>query len=546
MPVLDWVGKDKVVSHYKNLPVHSLKEVKEASFNSTKNENMFIEGDNLLALKALLPRYKGKIKCIYIDPPYNTGKEGWKYNDNVNDPRLKLWFNEVVGKETEDLNRHDKWLSMIYPRLLLAKEFLTEDGIIFVSIDDNSIQYLKILMDEIFGRRNLLSNFIWKSDGNFDNQAKVKVCHEYILSYCKNYSLFPHPKVIDPNVLNNKKSKLHKSEIRNTIVKNGPKNPISEILLPAGFPCEVEELIISKRDNAWPHYDKDLIIENYKLVNSVVAKSGWSSKKILLKYIDNNFEAVLDSKKQNTEYIITQTGNIDGIKDRKKHAQSHVISVLQDLGSTQSTSNKLKEQNMSFDYPKPTELLQYLISMVDGNDFIVLDFFAGSGSTAEAVIELNLLDKGSRKFILVEWDEHSLFNIALQRVKNKINQNKELNKLRYGYFRISDPIVDKFKRVLPNLKLKELTDYIYFLEFLNSKSDLDTDNYFIGEYEGNKLYLLHPESEYFDSNKVLSLSNELLKTFAEGPKIIYGNSSSINSKKLKELNITFKQIPYDL
>lgn len=546
MPVLDWIGKDKVVSHYKNLPISSLSEVKEISFNSGVNSNLFIEGDNLVTLKALLPKYKGKIKCIYIDPPYNTGKEGWKYNDNVNDPRIKEWINKVVGKESEDLNRHDKWLCMMYPRLLLAKEFLTEDGIIFVSIDDHSIQYLKILMDEIFGRENLLSNFVWQSDGNFDNQAKVKICHEYILAYCKNYNLFPHPKVIDPSILKNKKSKLHNSEIRNTVVKNGPKNPISEILLPEGFPCEVKQMVIPKREDAWPHYDEDLIIENYKLVNPVVAKSGWSSKKILLKFIENDFNTVLDTKKQETSFVITQTGNIDGVKGRKKDSQSHVISVLKDLGSTQSMSNKLKEQNMSFDYPKPTELLEYLISMVDGNDFIVLDFFSGSGSTAEAVLDLNLRDDGNRRFILVEWDESSIRDIAVQRVRNKIEENPELKDIKYSYLKVSEPIIDKFKRIQPNLPLKQFVDYIYFLEFSESNCDYDFENYCVGEYEGVKLYLLHPFDEFFDIDKLMDLSNELLITLGDGPKVVYGSSSSINSKTLKELNIIFKQIPYDL
>ncbi|MFB7160475.1 DNA methyltransferase [Lysinibacillus sp. NPDC056232] len=268
--------------------------------------------------------------------------------------------------------------------------------------------------------------------------------------------------------LKNKKSKLHNSEIRNTVVKNGPKNPISEILLPEGFPCEVKQMIIPKREDAWPIYNEDLIIENYKLVNPVVAKSGWSSKKILLKFIENEFNTVLDTKKQETSFVITQTGNIDGIKGRKKDSQSHVISVLKDLGSTQSMSNKLQEQNMSFDYPKPTELLEYLISMVDGNDFIVLDFFSGSGSTAEAVLDINLRDGGKRRFILVEWDESSIRDIAVQRVRNKIAENLELKDIKYSYLKVSDPIIDKFKRIQPNLPLKQFVDYIYFLEFSES------------------------------------------------------------------------------
>jgi len=545
MPVLDWIGKDKVVNYYKNLPISTLIKDKDFS-NEDKISNLFIEGDNLFALKALLPKYKGKIKCIYIDPPYNTGKEGWKYNDNVNDPRIKEWIKKTVGKESEDLSRHDKWLCMMYPRLLLAEEFLTEDGIMFVSIDDNSIQYLKILMDEIFKRGNLLANFVWQSDGNADNQGKVKVVHEYILAYCKNIDLFPHPNVIDPSVLKNKKSKLHNSEIRNTIVKNGPKNPISEIELPAGFPCDIEKLFIPKRTDAWPNYDRDVVVEDYKLVYPVKASSGWASKNIFLKFIENDFNPVLDTKKQETIFTITNSGNIEGVKGRKKETQSHVLSVLRDLGSTQSMSSRLAEQNMEFDFPKPTELLEYLISMVSGKDFYVLDFFSGSGSTAEAVVQLNLRDEGNRKFILVEWDESSLKDIGLHRIKNKIEDNVLLSDLGYSYFKISEPIVDKFKNIRKNLSLDTFLDYLYYKEFNEARDSEVFKNLKVGQYNDKTLYLLHPDNEIFNENLLESLSEKNLFKFNEGLSIIYGSHSSISSKKLADLNIVFKQIPYDL
>lgn len=191
MPTLEWIGKEKVINHDKEVPFRIL-EPKYTYDSEGKHEgvatseNMIIHGDNLLALKSLLPKYRGKIKCIYIDPPYNTGKEGWIYNDNVNDPQIKKWLGEVVGKEGDDLSRHDKWLCMMYPRLKIMNELLSEDGIIFISIDDNEQANLKLICDEIFGARNLFGQLIWKSDGNFDNQAKVKVCHEYIVSYMKN------------------------------------------------------------------------------------------------------------------------------------------------------------------------------------------------------------------------------------------------------------------------------------------------------------------------------------------------------------------------
>ena len=154
MPRLEWIGKEKVINYHQKVPFRVLE--RKYSFDEhgqhaedNDSENMIIHGDNLEALKALLPRYEGKVKCIYIDPPYNTGNENWIYNDNVNDPRIKKWLGEVVGKEGEDFSRHDKWLCMMYPRLRLLQQLLSDDGAIFISIDDNEQANLKLICDEI-------------------------------------------------------------------------------------------------------------------------------------------------------------------------------------------------------------------------------------------------------------------------------------------------------------------------------------------------------------------------------------------------------------
>lgn len=167
MPTLDWIGKDKVINHHKDVPYKVLE--RKYSFDESgmhkediHSNNMIIHGDNLEALKSLLPQYEGKIKCIYIDPPYNTGNEGWIYNDNVNDPKIRKWLGEVVGKEGEDLSRHDKWLCMMYPRLVLLQKLLADDGAIFISIDDNEVYNLKLICDEIFSQSNFLGDVIWQ------------------------------------------------------------------------------------------------------------------------------------------------------------------------------------------------------------------------------------------------------------------------------------------------------------------------------------------------------------------------------------------------
>ena len=169
MPTLDWIGKDKVINHHMDVPYRVLDPQYEYG---DADGNMIIHGDNLSALKSLLPQYEGKIRCIYIDPPYNTGNEGWVYNDNVNDPRIRKWLGEVVGCEGEDLSRHDKWLCMMYPRLKLLHKLLAEDGVIFISIDDNELYNLKMICDEIFGSSCFVANIGWQRTYSKRNDSK--------------------------------------------------------------------------------------------------------------------------------------------------------------------------------------------------------------------------------------------------------------------------------------------------------------------------------------------------------------------------------------
>lgn len=191
MPTLEWIGKNKVVNHHQEVPFRVLE--RQYSFDEqgqhTENngsENMIIHGDNLEALKALLPQYEGKVKCIYIDPPYNTGNEGWCYNDNVSDPHIQKWLGEVVGKEGEDLTRHDKWLCMMYPRLMLLQKLLADDGVIFISIDDNELYNLKSICDEIFGASCYVSDIAWQRTYSTRNDSKGIVNEvEHILVYSK-------------------------------------------------------------------------------------------------------------------------------------------------------------------------------------------------------------------------------------------------------------------------------------------------------------------------------------------------------------------------
>lgn len=187
MPTLHWIGKDKIINHHQEVPYKVLNHKYGFSENgktdsSVDSGNLIINGDNLEALKSLLPKYEGKVNCIYIDPPYNTGNESWVYNDNVNSPQIKKWLGKVVGKESEDLTRHDKWLCMMYPRLKLLHKLLAKEGALFISCDDNEQANLKIICDEIFGISNFVTSIHWKrSESQNNNSNLLSIVGEFIV-----------------------------------------------------------------------------------------------------------------------------------------------------------------------------------------------------------------------------------------------------------------------------------------------------------------------------------------------------------------------------
>lgn len=554
MPTLNWIGKEAVVKHHKDVPFRLLEPLTDASCGDNQGKdsgNLIVQGDNLHALKALLPRYAGQVKCIYIDPPYNTGNEGWVYNDNVNSPEIRKWLGDVVGKEGETLDRHDRWLSMMYPRLVLLKRFLSEDGVIFVSIDDDEVHHLRSLLDEIFGIKRRLATFVWRTDGNFDNQAKIKNCHEYILAYAINPDLFPHPKVIDPSV--GAGSKLNRASIQNTIVKNGPKNPVSEVVLPVQFPASVKNARIPIRDDAWPHYHNEAIIENGCLKNEVRVSSGWSSKSILQNFISSGFQPVLDSKGQRTRFVLTGTGAIESIKEREQ--ASHAITVIGGVGSTQSQSAALSDMGFNFPFPKPVDLIRYLVSMIDGQDFFVLDSFGGSGTTGHAVLKQNAEDGGNRRFILVEMNEGIASNVTAARVKcaaqgftNAKGQTVEGLGGGFQFCRLSEhPLFNADGQIRSDVTFAQLAEFVWFAETGTGFTGT-ADSPLLGVYEGRAIYLLYngilKDKSVAGGNVLTGPVLDVLPKFV-GPKVIYAAANRLGSRAARE-GITFKQTPYAL
>ena len=558
MPTLHWVGKDKVVNHHHDVPFRVLNKVSTFApipgLPENSTENRIIQGDNLEALKSLLPEYEGRVKCIYIDPPYNTGNEGWIYNDAVNDPKIQKWLGELVGKEGDDLTRHDKWLCMIYPRLKLLHRLLADDGVLFVSIDDDEAHSLRYVLEEIFGRGGRLATFVWRTDGNFDNQAKIKNCHEYIYMFSKQPDEFLHPPVVDPNTPAD--SKLFRPVIRNTIVKNGPKNPISTVLLPAGFPADFDEGTIVPRTDKWPHLTEDCQVSERAVVLPVEVSSCWSSLGLLNDFIANGFKPVEDSKKQETTFILTATGAIEAIKTRQN--PSHVLTVLQGFGSTQSASAQLSAGGITFDYPKPKELISYLISMIDDDDFIVLDSFAGSGTTAHATLDLNQKDGGTRRFILIELLDYAKATTAA-RVEHAITGGvEESSKVAglgggFDYYTVGEPMFLGEDTLNEAVGLIAIRSYVAYSEGIPADYQrteknphtpyllgLDSDTAWIFNYEPDS-----PTSLDMDCLANLKFGGT---TGAKKPStvIVYADRCLLSPEFMTKHGIIFKKIPRDI
>jgi adenine-specific DNA-methyltransferase len=386
MPTLHWIGKDKVINHHMDVPF----KVLEHSYgfdNGTQTEqetnsgNKIIHGDNLEALKALLPEYEGKVKCIYIDPPYNTGNESWVYNDNVNDPKIKKWLGQVVGKEAEDLTRHDKWLCMMYPRLKLLQKLLSDDGVIFISIDDNEQANLKLICDEIFGGRNLVANIMWQKIHSIKNDAKfLSVNHDFVMLYSKNISSF-------------KINLLERSEKMDSRYKNPDNDPRGS--------WQSGDLVANepRKDGNY-----DVIGPSGKIFNVAADKHWVYSKENLMKMIDENR---IWFGKDGTSF------------PRKKRFLTEVQQgrtpdtwwMSEEVGHNQEAKREIKGileiDNQTFSTPKPIRLMERVVQISTEKNSIILDSFAGSGTTAHAVLNLNKQDGGNRKFICIEMEDYA-------------------------------------------------------------------------------------------------------------------------------------------
>ena len=582
MPTLNWIGKNAVVKHHKDVPFRLLEPVPSLSCGDPASGNLIVQGDNLHALKALLPRYAGQVKCIYIDPPYNTGNEGWAYNDNVNSPEIRKWLGEVVGKEDETLDRQDRWLCMMYPRLLLLKKFLREDGVIFISIDDAAYSLLKHLCDEIYGAKNFMTALIWNTEGNTDNQFEIKVNHEYVLMYVKNskYKSDAVGKVVDPNTRED--SNLWKGLADNNINKNNAANPPAIFTIPIGFPSKEEAIFYpgKKVDHAFFEATKlaglisdeiksaygieklsglpvkldDLVVENNKVCKPCRVYGGFANRRKLEQFVANNFKPIEDAEGPIEFYINANSA----IRYRRVvDTPSNILSVLRGLGTTERMRGELRRMGIHFNYPKPVDLVSYLLRIgAEDRSSLVLDSFAGSGTTAHAILKQNSEDGGDRRFILVEIDNGIAKDVTAKRVTlvskgyvdSKGAKVKGLNG-GFNFFRLSvEPLFTPQGQIREDVRFAELAEFVWFAETGTGYAGTSTSP-LLGVHEGRAIYLLYngilKDKTVAGGNILTGPVSSVIPTFG-GPKVIYAAACRLGAPRLQREQITFKQTPYAL
>lgn len=524
MPTLDWIGKKAVLNHHNEVPFRLLKRNNALSVGDPGSGNLLVQGDNLEALKALLPYYAGQVKCIYIDPPYNTGNENWVYNDNVNSPEIKDWLGKVAGKDAEDLSRHDKWLCMMYPRLSLLKYFLRKDGLIFVSIDDNEACFLKLLLDEIFGPDNFQQQLIWKN--KYGPGAMTKGfgnIHEYI--FC--YSNYPVSSIQSP---------LSESEIKKYSKKD------DKYAIRGGY---ITQPLATRSKDDRPNLVYPLLHNG----EEILPDKQWIWSEERLKEAIANGEVEFRKSKGKWSVRFKQY-----LRDEKgKMRLGKPISIM--IGPFNQDGTKEIETifgDKRFNNPKPTALIKYLISfIVNGktdDNFLVLDSFAGSGSTGHAALRANKEDGLNANFILVEMDKSICANITRERIKNVVETQSIAQG--FSYLELGPTLFDSNGHIRAEVSFCDLSRHVYFSETgeaiptaKNGKTPL------LGVYQGRAIYLLYNgilKDKSVGGGNVLT--GRILAELPpyDGAKVIYGTACRISAKRLKQENIVFKQTPYEI
>lgn len=568
MPSMDFKGKQFIYTHHLVVPFRNLEIKAKQSQSSGKppsvDDNLVVHGDNLHALKALLPIYAGKIKCIYIDPPYNTGFEGWCYNDKVNSPLMREWLKrEANPVDKEDLERHDKWLCMIWTRLNLLKELLAPNGVIFISIDDNEMHHLRCIMDEIFGDKNWIGTIAWKNVTD-NNPTQITVEHEYIVCYSKDRNL----------------------------IEREWKSPVSDIkdkLIEIGH-----ELIAKYSDNeelqqaytAWFRENKQFLgpLDRYKYIDRGGIYTGSQSVHnpgregyrydILHPVTKKPCKEPLMGYRfpESTAKQLLAEGRIlfgereDKIIELKVYAHEYqdklpsVISLDGRLGAYE-LKEIFPDSKKVFDNPKPSQLIKQLLSFVTTKNDIVLDSFAGSGTTAQAVLSLNKDDDGHRRFILIECENYA-DDVTAERVRRVINGVKTATteEIKNGlggsftYCELGDEI--NISSLLSGEAMPEygaLAQYVFYTATGKTLKTVAKPNpeWYVGETDLFRIHLIYRPSLDFLRSAESALNADLVDRLTGGKgkqsekrTVVFAAAKFMGQKEITEKGIQFCQLPY--
>ncbi|MHB1416010.1 MAG: site-specific DNA-methyltransferase [Chloroflexota bacterium] len=536
MPELTWIGKHAVVAHASQVPFHLLKVDDSLSAGDADSGNLLVEGDNLLALKALLPYYAGKVKLAYADPPYNTGNEKWVYNDNVNSPEIREWLGRVVGAEAEDLSRHDKWLCMMYPRMVLLRELLCEDGAVFISIDDNEFAHLRRLMDDIFGPRNFVGTIVWQKIYTVKNSAKyLSEMHDYVLVYAKqkdrwHRNLRPRDEDTDEDYDNPDDDPRgpwisHALQSRNYYSKGTYQivSPGGRVIEgpPPGTYWRVSEVNFHKLDRVQKKVWWGLDGNNYPRVKE---------------YLEDAKEGVVPS----TWWSYRYAGTNSGAKVELRHI----------------TGNGLV-----FTTPKPVQLLCRILELASDKDSLVLDAFAGSGTTGHAVLKQNAADGGTRRFVMAEIDGDICRSITSERLRRVMagysyvdgkGKGKHVDGLGSGfrYCVLGQPVLDPNLQINPGITFSDLARHVFFIETGQPlPSDRHDHSPLVGVANGRAVYLLYNgvlRDKKPAGGNVLTAAVMAALPPHQGPKVVYGTACRLGQERLRREGIVFRQIPYEV
>ena len=562
MPSMQFKGKALVENFHLSAPYHALKAVpgKGLSRKPSLDDNLIVHGDNLLALKALLPTYHGRVKCVYIDPPYNIGSEGWAYNDNVNSPMMREWLGKVVG--ADDLTRHDKWCCMMLPRLKLLRELLRDDGAIFVSIDDNEVHRLRLLMDEVFGEENFVGSFVWEGTGKNDARF-ISVGHDYVLCYARR---------MESLRANGNRWRVFKEgadEVRRKaeafVTQREDDFAAASDDLKAWFSS------LDKKHKAWAHRHYNWIDAKGVYFAGDVSWPGGGGPTYEVLHPETGKPAKVPLggwrfPKQETMLAAIEEGRIHFGEDetrvpnlkRHLHETDHQVLTSVFYQDRRAAHQRLVRilPDARFEYPKDERVLQRLFEAVTSDDDIILDSFAGSGSTAHAVLALNKQDGGNRRFVLIECEDYAE-EITAQRVRAVIkgvpSATDEYLKRGLGgtfsYFALGDAL--QRRALLPGKKLpswEKLASYVFFTAtgepFDPAKAK--QERWLAGKGSRLDVYLIY--SERVDELQDLALNKSLANKLARGkrPKVVFAPTKYVDADYLRHIGVAWQQLPFEI